>query len=299
MSKTQIKDKELHKRINKAAAAINEADAMLIVTGVGMGLDSGLPDFRGKKGFWRTYPIIKKLGLEFEEIAHPKWFDRNPRLAWGFYGHRHNLYQRTTPHSGYAQLLEMSKSQKQGYFTLTSTVDGQLQTAGFGDNRIEECHGSIHYLQCIRPCTNDIWHANNLEIGIDSETFQAVGGLPFCHHCGSVARPNIMMFHDTTWIGRRTKKQGEHLWKWLEDLMVHKHHLVIVEIGASTKSTTLRQRSEFYAKTHHATLIRINIQEPDVPKSRHIALPLPGAAAIEEIWQLWNTNHHKDQESQN
>jgi len=35
-----------------------------------MGVDSGLPDFRGTHGFWRAYPVIAKLGLSFAEISH-------------------------------------------------------------------------------------------------------------------------------------------------------------------------------------------------------------------------------------
>ncbi len=62
-----------------------------------MGVDSGLPDFRGAEGFWRAYPVMAKLGLSFEEMANPAWFQTDPHLAWAFYGHRLNLYRRTQP----------------------------------------------------------------------------------------------------------------------------------------------------------------------------------------------------------
>ena len=38
-------------------------DALIITAGAGMGVDSGLPDFRGNQGFWRAYPKVKNLGL--------------------------------------------------------------------------------------------------------------------------------------------------------------------------------------------------------------------------------------------
>lgn len=60
--------------LESAAAAIRRADALLIAAGAGMGVDSGLPDFRGNDGFWKAYPPFKKLGLSFVQVANPYWF---------------------------------------------------------------------------------------------------------------------------------------------------------------------------------------------------------------------------------
>src|SRR5947209_18626224 len=85
----------------RAAAAVLAADALLIGAGAGMGVDSGLPDFRGTQGFWRAYPVYAKLNLEWRMLAQPHWFESDPTLAWGFYGHRLNLYRTAEPHAGY------------------------------------------------------------------------------------------------------------------------------------------------------------------------------------------------------
>ena len=45
--------------IAKAKNFWNSAEAILIGAGAGMGVDSGLPDFRGKHGFWKAYTIGK------------------------------------------------------------------------------------------------------------------------------------------------------------------------------------------------------------------------------------------------
>ena len=55
--------------ISLAAAAIRSADALLITAGAGMGVDSGLPDFRGNEGFWKAYPVVARLGLSFEDMG--------------------------------------------------------------------------------------------------------------------------------------------------------------------------------------------------------------------------------------
>jgi NAD-dependent SIR2 family protein deacetylase len=203
--------------IQRAAEAIAAADALLISAGAGMGVDSGLPDFRGTQGFWREYPVIAKLGLSFSEMANPAWFGENPALAWAFYGHRLNLYRRTVPHPGFRQLLEMGGSKKHGYFVFTSNVDGQFQRAGFAMERIVECHGSIHHFQCSASCTDDIWEADAETVNINEVTFRALEPLPECRNCAGLARPNILMFGDGTWLRHRADAQQQRFGKWLDE----------------------------------------------------------------------------------
>lgn len=117
--------------LDKCLQAIAEADGLLITAGAGMGIDSGLPDFRGPGGFWKLYPGLAKAGLQFEEIASPGSFRKDSRLAWGFYGHRLNLYRRTIPHQGFHYLKEIGDSLEKGAFVFTSNVDGQFHKAGF------------------------------------------------------------------------------------------------------------------------------------------------------------------------
>jgi NAD-dependent SIR2 family protein deacetylase len=131
-----------------AAAAIRTAEALVITAGAGMGVDSGLPDFRGNEGFWNAYPPYRQLGLSFIETANPAHFQRDPAFAWGFYGHRTNLYRSTVPNPGFTLLRNWMKRFQLNAFIFTSNVDGQFQKAGFSDEEILEVHGSIHYLQC-------------------------------------------------------------------------------------------------------------------------------------------------------
>ena len=80
-----MKDK-LNDNYRIAAEWIAEADGLLITAGAGMGVDSGLPDFRGKEGFWNAYPGLGKQGVDFIDIANPRNFIIDPELAWGFTG---------------------------------------------------------------------------------------------------------------------------------------------------------------------------------------------------------------------
>lgn len=270
--------------IEKAASVLKHADAVLITAGAGIGVDSGLPDFRGNKGFWKAYPPIAKLGLSFVEMANPQWFYSDPQLAWAFYGHRLNLYRKTLPHKGFTRLLEIAEQKIGGYFVFTSNVDGQFQKAGYREDLIEECHGSIHYLQCSKVCSHKIWDANLTEVEVDEDIFKAKEPLPKCADCGTVARPNILMFGDWNWLPYRTDEQSRRMKKWLKKIYDEKMNLVVVEMGAGESVPTVRMKSEHVVQMHGGTLIRINPRDYSVP-SQHIGIPLGGAEGIEQIFE--------------
>ena len=264
-----------------AADWLKQADGLLITAGAGMGIDSGLPDFRGPGGFWRIYPALGKAGIAFESIANPAAFEHDPALAWGFYGHRLALYRRTAPHAGFGLLQAIAQPMRHGAFVFTSNVDGQFQKAGFATDRICEVHGSIHHLQCSAGCGERIWLADAFQPQIDEEHCRLLNEPPHCPQCGSVARPNILMFGDGAWLERRTEGQYQRLQTWLAAV----DRLVTIEIGAGTHIPTVRHFSE----THGSRLIRINPQEADAP-SGACALPLGGLAGIEQLYHALALN---------
>jgi len=266
-----------------AAKAIASADAILITAGAGIGVDSGLPDFRGPEGFWEAYPAIAKLGLSFSQMANPAWFKRDPALAWAFYGHRLNLYRRTIPHNGFQLLLKAAAQKPKGYFVFTSNVDGHFQKAGFAPDRIVECHGSIHHLQCTQNCTCEIWDAAGTEVIVDEAVFRAAGTLPRCKHCAELARPNILMFGDHLWQSHRSDAQQKIYNTWIRDPQGPSAQLAIVEIGAGTSIPTVRSTSERAAALTGGTLIRINPREPEVPAG-HLGIPLNAGECLRKIF---------------
>ncbi len=249
--------------ITAAAGIIDSAEALLICAGAGMGVDSGLPDFRGSRGFWNAYPPYKKLGLDFYGLANPEWFSADPELAWGFYGHRLNLYRQTVPHPGFALLLKWAAAKSGGYFVFTSNVDGQFQKAGFPETKLHECHGSVHYLQCLAACSDRIWPAGDRAVAVEEETMRAQPPLPVCPDCGRMARPNVLMFGDWGWQPGRSQAQASRLRKWLEAIKGKK--LVVIECGAGTAVPSVRHMSERLLAQPDTRLVRINAREADVP----------------------------------
>lgn len=266
--------------IEQAARVVQEAEVFVITAGAGMGVDSGLPDFRGDHGFWQAYPPYARLGLSFIDCANPEHFDRDPSFGWGFYGHRTNLYRDTIPHDGFHIIMQWIKNNSADYFVVTSNVDGQFQKAGYADDRLLEVHGSIHWLQCTTPCSHRIWENDEI-FSIDLLTMRS-RQIPKCPGCGRVSRPNILMFGDWSWLADRTRIQ-EHLFdRFIEENADRR--IAVIEMGAGKAIPTIRAMSERIGyNLPGATVIRINPREPEI-KAPHISLPcgaLEGLARID------------------
>lgn len=256
---------------------LKSAEALIILAGAGMGVDSGLPDFRGDEGFWNAYPAYAKLGMSFVDCANPKHFKQNPHFGWGFYGHRTELYRSTIPHEGFKILLDLPIANK---FVITSNVDGQFQKAGFNEESVMEVHGSIHWLQCIEPCCGTVWE-NKHKFKVN-ELMHAVGSLPECPNCGNIARPNIHMFGDSECVSTRLVPQEQCFMGFLNA----NSNLAIIELGAGTAISTIRIMSEGIARRTNARIIRINSREPEIYLP-HYSVKMSALEALKKIKEAW------------
>lgn len=270
-------------KIKAAADIIKDADIMVITAGAGIGVDSGLPDFRGNKGFWNAYPMYERLGLSFIEAANPAHFERDPYFGWGFYGHRLQMYRDVDPHEGFMIMQSWINQSNMDYFVVTSNVDGHFQKAGFNENKIYEIHGSIHNLQCLNACTYSIWE-NKEHIEVDFDTMQAKN-IPTCPNCNSVARPNILMFGDFSWIPNRSHEQSNRFDNFLNG--ASGKNMVVIEIGAGTAIPSIRHTSERLHRSLNAKVIRINPREPEI-KNPNIGISEGSLKTLTDIDDILN-----------
>ena len=165
-----------------------------------------------------------------------------------------------------------------GAFVFTSNVDGQFQRAGFAPERVAECHGSIHAMQCIDGCTNDIWPADDFAPVIDESRCELVNAWPLCPHCGRIARPNILMFGDWNWIDTHAARQEGRLAAWLDGV----ERLVVVEMGAGRALPTVRRFSE----RHGPRVIRINPREHGIAPGVGVGIAGGAMATLLRLDQL-------------
>lgn len=265
--------------LDRAAALIQQADLLLVAAGAGLGVDSGLPDFRGNEGFWQAYPALGRARMEFTRVASPPTFHDDPALAWGFYGHRLNLYRATVPHHGFQLLRRWGQRMEHGYGVFTSNVDGQFQAAGFDPQRIYECHGSIHHLQCLAPCGADIWSADGYTPQVDNHACRLLNDAPTCPRCGGLARPNILMFGDWGWNEHRSAAQQARLGRLLQKAQ----RPLVIELGAGMAIPSVRHFGQSVVSHDNGRMIRINPREPQVATARDVGIAAGSLAALTAI----------------
>lgn len=222
--------KAVNDAINAAAALIKEADAILVVTGAGIGVDMGLPDFRSSNKFWEE---LQHLGISrYEDSSNNALFESEPDFAWGLNYHQMQMYRTAEVHDGYKALLNICNTMKGGnYFCFTTNIDGVLQRAGFDISKIREVHGNIHRLQCTSSdCKNttgksDAWEVDSsqpLVLSYDPKTMvvnTVKTPLPKCPHCTNrLSRPNVWFCKDTQYVyWKYYDRIIDDYFKWMEN----------------------------------------------------------------------------------
>lgn len=301
MENINMTKEEVLRALSQAADWIADADAILIGSGAGMGVESGLGTFRGAtKGVW---PGLDAVGLAYEDICHPKWFREEPHLAWGFWNFCHETYQATAPHAGYTRVHEWAKKCPLGSFSFTSNIDSHWSMSGFDNERILEVHGAVRWLQCSKPCCADVWKAPAQGLGLveDKDTHRVRGVLPTCPKCKSVARPDVQMFGgDTGFSKARRSVQLNRYDAWLKSLEARPDkdslRVTCIELGCGLTVPTVRKELEGVMRRFpSARYIRVNPENPGLSKElceRGVSLPLCAGDAIQELHKQVSEEGH-------
>ncbi|HAI76153.1 MAG TPA: hypothetical protein DCM08_07875 [Microscillaceae bacterium] len=264
----------MQQTILQAADLILDAQGLIVLTGAGMGADSGIPTYRGVDGSWGK--IQGELQMPIEMVMNPAFVQANLGVMWDRFIRRIHSFQMITPHKGFDVLNHIGTQIFQdNYFHITSNIDGQLQKAGVSSAQILEIHGNIHYLQCTTPCQTNTWPVTAAML--DAVPWQ----IPTCPHCGAFTRPNVLLFQDNTFVRARVKNQQAvfeqfKAARWSQSF-------VLLEIGAGVQVKAIRLFSARLAQQLKAPLIRINPYDSLVENPRHVSIALPALEALQAL----------------
>ena len=161
----------------RIASLIGQADSVVALTGAGISVPSGIPDFRSPgTGLWANVNPM--------EVAHIDAFRRDPARFWSFYGQRFQTLEDKRPNRAHAALVELERA---GLLdaVITQNIDRLHERAG--TRTLVEVHGSISHSVCL-VCRS------RYELG-DVRRRLGVGpdGVPRCD-CGEPLKPDVVLF---------------------------------------------------------------------------------------------------------
>jgi NAD-dependent deacetylase len=161
--------------IEKAAKACGNASRAVALTGAGISVDCGIPDFRSQDGLWSVF--------DPDEYATLSTFLNDPQKAWRMYRALGMTVQGKEPGAAHRALARLENTgQLAG--VITQNIDGLHSAAG--SKNVVEIHGDCRSLQCLRCAA--------LEPAGDF--YREDGPVPLCSQCQYPLKPNVVLFQE-------------------------------------------------------------------------------------------------------
>ena len=162
--------------IERLAALLAESGCAVALTGAGISVPSGIPDFRTPEaGLWENVDPM--------EVAHIDVFEGDPARFWSYYRPRFHSLGDKRPNGAHEALAEL---ERRGLLegVITQNIDRLHRAAG--SENVVEVHGSIETSTC-RGCDSSY----GLE---EVDALFDAGGVAVCASCGGAVKPDVVLF---------------------------------------------------------------------------------------------------------
>ncbi len=162
--------------VGRLAELIRESGCTVVLTGAGVSVPSGIPDFRTPEtGLWANVDPM--------EVAHIDVFEHDPARFWSYYRPRFQSLGDKRPNPAHEALAEL---ERRGLIegVITQNIDRLHRAAG--SRNVVEVHGSIETSAC-RSC----------DAGFDLEQVEELfdaAGVAICSACGGAVKPDVVLF---------------------------------------------------------------------------------------------------------
>lgn len=163
--------------VDRLAELIRESDSVVALTGAGISVPSGIPDFRTPgTGLWATVDPM--------EVAHIDVFRRDPERFWSFYGQRFQTLDDKLPNDAHLALAALERA---GLLQAVITQNIDRLHAKAGTRELIEVHGSIAHSSCAR-C------GARYELSdVRARQREDAAAVPRCD-CGRPLKPDVVLF---------------------------------------------------------------------------------------------------------
>lgn len=265
---------DLREKLEKVVKWMREAKYVVVLTGAGISTESGIPDYRGPHGIWKTDPEAEQLAYRLYEL-----FLQNPKKYWEERLDPDSLMSRRIFSS--FSVIENAKPNRAHYILaelerigvikciITQNVDSLHQKAG--SRNVIEFHGSYFRLRCIK--CNKRFPRNNAEL----LKLKEEGKLPPCCECGGPLKDDGVFFgepipHDIYVMSIEEIKKSD---------------LVLV-CGTSAVVYPFAELPLLAKRGNKARIIEFNLSETMLSRSGVTDLLVKGylSVTLTEVWNL-------------
>ena len=176
--------------VERLAELIRGSRSTVALTGAGISVPSGIPDFRTPEtGLWANVDPM--------EVAHIDVFERDPARFWSYYRPRFQSLGDKRPNAAHQALAEL---ERRGLLegVITQNIDCLHRKAG--SENVVEVHGSIEASSC-RACA--------ASYGIEEvEALFNGDGVAICAACGGPVKPDVVLFGEMLPEGAMQRAQA-------------------------------------------------------------------------------------------
>lgn len=157
---------------------LENANSLVVFTGAGISVPSGIPDFRSADGI---YNQKSKINVPPEEIISHSFYEQYPEEFFEFYKAK-MCYPEAKPNAAHKYFAQLEKKGV-NVTVVTQNIDGLHQQAG--SSRVYELHGNVHRNYCER-C--------NRFFGLDYVLKSH--GVPLCDNCKGIVKPDVVLYEE-------------------------------------------------------------------------------------------------------
>jgi NAD-dependent deacetylase len=176
---------------SRLAELVRTADSVVALTGAGISVPSGIPDFRSPgTGLWEKVDPM--------EVAHIDVFRSDPERFWHFYGRRFQTLEDKRPNRAHEALAELERAGLLGA-VITQNID-QLH-ARAGSRELIEVHGTIAHSSC--PRCGARYPLAEVRDRQDADAAE----VPRCD-CGTPLKPDVVLFGEYLPMAALERAQG-------------------------------------------------------------------------------------------
>lgn len=164
-------------QVARLAELVCGADSVVALTGAGISVPSGIPDFRTPgTGLWED--------IDPMEVAHIDAWRRDPERFWRFYGDRFATLQDKEPNNGHDVLVTLEQT---GHLDAVITQNVDMLHRRAGTEELVEMHGSIASSSCLKD--GNRYDLDETLARLHDSPF----GVPECD-CGAPLKPGVVLF---------------------------------------------------------------------------------------------------------